>query len=402
MMLSILSCNRKTSDQVVDKIIINDTLQFVSFSDEYDYPSAFFVTKAADTIQFLMDSAIQVSATMKVFSVLYSKDSVEEPGEGGFVEKFRIQRMRLLDKIPPFVKSSDHDKQMFFDLTGQWPVFCVLDEIEDFEMLAGIIEEDPAKKYILTPFQKTGSRWVKQKEIIYEAETIQFLDYFQHGENTNNLHYIYFSTIERQLGTANAGIATLTLCLYDFYDFMKVQCEGLEKMDNQISECNFDEDLGKIEDRGNYVALSFFKEKIDESTAVRTTDLDDPDFYEEKWLADNPNVKDFFTDNESSEGKIEWTYYPDPPVALDFTHQVIENDYWKVYSFFRNSVIAFDKMSSRYFVVYPEGCNHGCDKSVAFEGEDLLKISWEEFSGDHAVQLTISLETGAYSFSSPD
>ncbi|KRB55615.1 hypothetical protein [Flavobacterium sp. Root186] len=147
---------------------------------------------------------------------------------------------------------------------------------------------------------------------------------------------------------------------------------------------------------GEFVDGEFTKDKILESnTAVYnelyqfgakskwiykpTEEEKDINFYknfEEKWNEDNyPEGKE-----SSYPTIVKSTYYGENLFEFNGEYdkdQVIENNDFKIVSYFRNNIIGYDKNKKLYFPIAVESCHVGCDKEIKFISENEIEISHE-------------------------
>lgn len=107
--------------------------------------------------------------------------------------------------------------------------------------------------------------------------------------------------------------------------------------------------------------------------------------YAKKWLDDN-KLKDVMANGFLEiPNKIYSTYYKEN--IIEFTGEisdydvVIENSNYKIVSFMRSNVIAYDKIKKLYFPIFIESCITGCNKGVKFIAKDKIRITHNEYIG---------------------
>ncbi|MFB9079976.1 hypothetical protein ACFFLS_08805 [Flavobacterium procerum] len=105
--------------------------------------------------------------------------------------------------------------------------------------------------------------------------------------------------------------------------------------------------------------------------------------YMKKWETDNNSINHMANGYSGIPDIIYSTYYKDD--LFNFTgdydeSQSIENDNFKIVSYFRANIIAFDKNKQLYFPVYTEACVTGCDKKIRFISENSIEIKYLESS----------------------
>ncbi|AWK05739.1 hypothetical protein HYN56_16440 [Flavobacterium crocinum] len=147
---------------------------------------------------------------------------------------------------------------------------------------------------------------------------------------------------------------------------------------------------------GDFIDGDFTKDKILESNTKVYTELyqfaskskwiykpaekeKDINYYknfEQKWYKDNTHE-----DGETSASfTITSTYYTEDLFKFNGLYdddQVIENADFKIVSYFRHNIIAYDKNKSLYFPVIVESCAHGCGKDIKFVSENEIEIVYE-------------------------
>lgn len=98
--------------------------------------------------------------------------------------------------------------------------------------------------------------------------------------------------------------------------------------------------------------------------------------FEQKWYKDN-NHED---EETSASSTITSTYYTENLFKFNGFYdddQVIENADFKIVSYFRHNIIAYDKNKKLYFPVIVGSCAHGCNKEIKFVSENEIEIVYE-------------------------
>lgn len=108
--------------------------------------------------------------------------------------------------------------------------------------------------------------------------------------------------------------------------------------------------------------------------------------YAKKWLDDN-KIKDQMANGFTEvPNKIYSTYYKENINEfigeISDSDVVIENSNYKIVSFMRSSVIAYDKIKKLYFPVFIESCITGCNKEVKFIAKDKIRITHNEYTAN--------------------
>lgn len=105
--------------------------------------------------------------------------------------------------------------------------------------------------------------------------------------------------------------------------------------------------------------------------------------YVQKWEADN-NVSNHLANGHSEVSDTTYsTYYKDNLFKFTGNYEEsesIENNNFKIVSYFRGNIIAFDKNKKLYFPIYTETCVTGCDKKIKFIAENSIEVKYYEYS----------------------
>ncbi|WP_428228991.1 hypothetical protein [Flavobacterium sp.] len=105
--------------------------------------------------------------------------------------------------------------------------------------------------------------------------------------------------------------------------------------------------------------------------------------YVQKWETDN-DVSNHLANGSSGIADVIYsTYYKDN--LFNYTgkydeEESIENNDFKIVSYFRSNIIAFDKNKKMYFPIYTETCATGCDKKIRFISENSIEVKYHEYS----------------------
>jgi hypothetical protein len=105
--------------------------------------------------------------------------------------------------------------------------------------------------------------------------------------------------------------------------------------------------------------------------------------YETKWTADNgygPDENALGAGHIDPHTPIHSTYYTTDLFRLNRGSAVdsIENEHYKVISYFRSNLVSYDKQKKLYFPVIIEGCNYSCSKDIALLSQDRIRIRYED------------------------
>lgn len=105
--------------------------------------------------------------------------------------------------------------------------------------------------------------------------------------------------------------------------------------------------------------------------------------YMKKWETDNNSINHLANGYSGIPDTIYSNYYKDN--LFNFTgdyeeSESIENKNFKIVSYFRGNIIAFDKNKQLYFPIYTEACVTGCDKKIRFVSENNIEVQYHEGS----------------------
>lgn len=107
--------------------------------------------------------------------------------------------------------------------------------------------------------------------------------------------------------------------------------------------------------------------------------------YEQKWNEDNQEDNHLANGHSGVSEPIYSTYYKEDIFKLTAAHasvtDSIENEHFKILSYFRGNILGFDKQKQLYFPVYIESCITGCDKKIKFISPQTIEILYDEYSG---------------------
>lgn len=115
--------------------------------------------------------------------------------------------------------------------------------------------------------------------------------------------------------------------------------------------------------------------------------------YEQKWNDDNREDNHLANGHSGISEPIYSTYYADDIFKLTAMHasvsDSIENEHFKIVSYFRGNILCFDKQKRLYFPIYIESCITGCNKKIRFVSPETIEILYDEYSnrGAYTVEL---------------
>ncbi|MGE9314410.1 hypothetical protein ACLOAU_22330 [Niabella sp. CJ426] len=115
--------------------------------------------------------------------------------------------------------------------------------------------------------------------------------------------------------------------------------------------------------------------------------------YEQKWNEDNQEDNHLANGHSGVSEPVYSTYYKEDIFKLTAAHasvtDSIENEHFKILSYFRGNILGFDKQKQLYFPIYIESCITGCDKKIRFVSPETIEILYDEYNSKevYTVQL---------------
>ncbi len=159
---------------------------------------------------------------------------------------------------------------------------------------------------------------------------------------------------------------------------------------------------GYFEDSEELQQLPFIAERLKELSRTskliyqRTSKDDDPYYhmnYETKWNKDNKSDNAFAYGHAEVCLPIHSTYYTKNLFELNRTKEhSMENDRYKISTYFRGNVIGYDKQKELYFPIFIESCAVMCDKTVEFITENSIRLIYSEESHEEDYTYDILLD----------
>lgn len=241
----------------------------------------------------------------------------------------------------------------------------------------------------------SSNRVLSMDSISYGKEftSIEIIHPFTLALLSDNKHYLYFASKDNEYGSATAGLSTLRFNLYSpvTNELYSLVFDGEDLADGRIEGdfINVDAFAGTKEE------LLYLLKRADTCSYIRKPEevnIEAPAEYAKRWKAENPDVSDVFDAKGGEEGQLAFPSYNEPPIPFSEAANIIENEDFKVADFFRGSVFAESKSSGMYYMIWLEGCNHGCEKEISFTKDDKLKITYEA----QPISVLIDLKEPAY------
>jgi hypothetical protein len=268
--------------------------------------------------------------------------------------------MNVVTAKPYFIAS-------FIDTTGQ-------------PLIVGI-QEKPGimRNYLLTSIETRNNNWQKSNETtLAEEEAIEILDSIT-MERIDNKDYLYISARQYMPGTGSAGLSSIIFYAIDPNTLTKYSLaySGEEINEEQVvsGEYYYDSSLN-----GNASLKKFLETKAQNSKYVykKTAadyDINNPKNFEKKFLIDNPGIQESKYHNED---KLTLTFYnEDLTKIVGNSADTVVNKDFKIFVLWRYGVVGFDKAKKKYFPIYIDKCNHGCELHASFDTGNILNVNYE-------------------------
>lgn len=239
----------------------------------------------------------------------------------------------------------------------------------------------------------------KNKEVLIKEDTLISTDEFSisveqkdfEKKSINGKEFIFFSVEENPMGQFS------TETILDFYiiDVDEMVCynskftgsHALRSGDERLEGSFIMNNSLRKNSEIKKLMLDFIgKSKLIYKPSIEEKDVFYYKNYAKKWLDDN-KIKDEMANGFTKvPNKIYSTYYKEN--IIDFTGEVsdydvvIENSNYKIVSFMRSNVIAYDKIKKLYFPVFIESCSTGCDKEIKLIAKDKIRITHNEYTAN--------------------
>lgn len=244
------------------------------------------------------------------------------------------------------------------------------------------------KNFILvSKYLKEGNEFklIKKDTLISNEFTYTKIDKKSFQKTTiSNKEYILLSVNETVMGTAvtDESVAFIMLDIKTLHVY-KLEYTGEPSLrSNEAIDGKFIENESLNSNPEIKKTLYQFAHK----SKLVFHNLEDENHYTnyvEKWESDN-NVSNHLANGSSGIPDVIYsTYYKDNLFSYTGNYdkeESIENNNFKIVSYFRGNIIAFDKHKKLYFPIYTEACVTGCDKKIRFVSENSIEVKYTEYS----------------------
>lgn len=252
------------------------------------------------------------------------------------------------------------------------------------------------KNFILIAKYRTN----KESKILINRDTLVSLDDYSISVDKKDFskkiidkkEYLFFFIEENPMGQfSSETILNFFMIDINHMSYYNIEFAGnytLRSRSSKTLEGEFTSN--KALDKNKSIKQILLKYAIDNRLIYKPSEAEKDIFYYKnyaiKWRNDN-NIKEEVANGFTEiPNKIVSTYYKDN--IIDFTGDIsdsdvlIENSNYKIVSFWRYSIIAYDKTKRLYFPVFIESCITGCNKSIEFVAPHKIKITHNEFTGN--------------------
>jgi hypothetical protein len=284
--------------------------------------------------------------------------------------------------------------RLFAQVVGTKPAFS----LRAGDRIVGITHQavDGNDAYRVTALRAEGSSWKKEAErALDEDDEAQrgVLDAFA-AVTLGPSAYIYFALDVTRAGTANAGSGEIAFRLIDVQTLQPYTLVfwGSERGNGKIEgEFGPPNELARRPE-----LLAFLKGKAAASPRIYHGETDAMSWVDD-WKKMNASLPDASGVGMFRPVKLRWRYYDQNPMGDQRAASVAgtkESPEFKVLSYFRSSLIGYDKARRQYFPIWVESCAHGCNKEIRSLDGALLAFVFNEWDDDPAKVLYVDLEAG--------
>lgn len=287
----------------------------------------------------------------------------------------------LLTTVSASGRADEPSDRIFFQATGSKPVYSV----RIGERIVGVVagkSEHRGDDYRVVALQSVEGSWKKdaEKRIGDGDSYYEVVDTFS-SLDVGARPYLYFSVNETYKGSATAGLAAVRFTLVDVQtlELFTLVYAGEERAGDKLKGAFEDapelsrrpELLRVLQERAAQCARIFKGEK----SAWAWLD---------RWQDMNSSLPDVFLRRSFPPRGIRWEYSERNPMKEAPAGSIVgeqENARYRIVAYFRNSVIGFDKSLKKYFPIWAEHCNHGCNKEIRALTSDVLELVYNETEG---------------------
>lgn len=208
--------------------------------------------------------------------------------------------------------------------------------------------------------------------------------------------YVYVELHLERIGTAFIGSGGVEFHLVDPLtgDVHTLRYEGAQRGKKIKGEFERVGDLVKRPD----LAAAFEAQASKSPRLFQPGDID-PMAWLDRWQEKNARLLETFQKERRRGSKgplpVTWERYDTDPMAAFGAEPfgAEENAQYEVVSYFRGSLIGFDKKAKKYFPVWADTCAHGCHKTLVSLDQNALVFSFEEWTPPVLVTVDLAGKT---------
>jgi hypothetical protein len=282
---------------------------------------------------------------------------------------------------------------LFAKAVGTRPEFT----LRKGDRIVGITHQsqDGNDAYRVTALRAAGASWKKEAERTLDADDEaqrSVLDPFAPVE-VGGAAYIYFSLDVAREGTANAGSGEIA---FHLIDVQTLQPYALVFWGSERGNGKVEGEFGPPHELAQRPELlAFLKGKAAASSRIYHGEKDSRSWSDD-WKKMNASLPDPSAVKTFRPVKLRWQYYDQNPMG-DHAASVFgtrESPQFKVLSYFRSSLIGYDKARKQYFPIWVDACAHGCNKEIRSLNGGLLAFVFNEWDDEPAKVLVVDLKAG--------
>jgi hypothetical protein len=294
-----------------------------------------------------------------------------------------IEAMRNIRGEPKLLTTVEA-KKLYTALESRQPAFAINMFNNGRSMVVGCYEreaEASASVVGCSSFVLTAGVWSKigTDEIAPEFSYVKLVGNPK-AVSVAGRNYIFFVVKDNPMGNGAGNLGTLHFSLYEpvKHTITALEFSGEDTDRDQVKGnfLNVDEIQSK-----NQTLLAFLEAEAAASPLIyRATpqdlDLDAAQNFEQRWTVDN----DFDLNDDIGERVLNLRMYSENlfRLARGSVNTDVQSDHYRVVTYFRGSVIAFDKRKQVYFPVLVDRCAHICGYNAEFISGDEVHLEAAE------------------------
>jgi hypothetical protein len=289
--------------------------------------------------------------------------------------------------------ADDASDRLFAQAVGAKPAFT----LRTGDRIVGITHQaqDGKDVYRVTALRAQGASWKKEAERALDVDDEahrDLLDPFSVVE-VGRAPYLYFSQDVTREGTANVGSGEL---LFRLIDVQTLQSFDLVFWGTERGNGKVEGQFGSLDELAKRPELlAFLKGKAAASARIYRGERDSMSWVDD-WKKANASLPDPAAAKAFRPVKIRWEYYDANPMG-DQPSSVFgsgDSAEFKVLSYFRSSLIGYDKARKQYFPIWVDSCAHGCTKEIRSLKGGVLAFVFNEWEEEPAKVLYVDLKAG--------